>query len=349
MTKDRSMMNRHPVNEVNDLSMIGAVGPSQVLGPRGMGRLLIGGMILALAILASHCRVHADSPKLKAVVLDGQDLIALGGQQVELVAKLEVEGFGLVPDGKIWRRDLKNKPVRFSFQGQTLGEAITDSDGQAHFAWTPPGQGDHEVFVRFEGDGNYAAKDGSLLVAVRDPSRKSVVLDIDHTICETDNWDLIRGTINSPPLPDAKDIVIRLTTEYDIIYVTARLNKFQDVTRRWLDHYGFPRSPVYFLDIKKYPFYQEAKYKTYRIGKIKEMLPNVVIGVGDKKTDAQAYSANGLRSIIIGDSGGVSGAEEVSGWLEIESLLFSIDEGRERAPRFSVLHADPMPLFSMLD
>jgi hypothetical protein len=95
------------------------------------------------------------------------------------------------------------------------------------------------------------------------------------------------------------------------------------VTRRWLTHRGFPRLPTYFLNIKRFPTYNESKYKIATLSRIKQSFPNLVLGVGDKKSDAKAYRAMGMRTLILGDAGGVEGAEEVPDWHAIEDMLFS--------------------------
>ena len=53
----------------------------------------------------------------------------------------------------------------------------------------------------------------------------------------------------------------------------------------------------------------------------------------NKDSDAKAYRASGMRALILGDAGGVQGAEEVSGWQEIDSMLFG-----GRVQRFEALH-----------
>lgn len=296
---------------------------------------------LALAgilVGAALCRAAGPVPMArKAVILSGQDLLALPGVPVTLAAKLERDGFGeerAPEDGRIWRRDIPDRTLVFSYQGADLGSAVTDGDGIATVQWTPPGAGDLEVEVRFEGDDSFAPGAGSLLCGIRGTDRPAIVLDIDQTISTASKWDVIRGRLEPPPLPDSVEVVKLLAETHDIFYMTARINKFQAYTREWLAQHGFPRWPIFFMDFKKYPTYDEAQYKTDTLGPLVATFPNLHTGVGDKKSDAVAYRHHGLRALILGDTGGVQGAEPVESWLVVKDLLASL-----RARRFAQLQA----------
>lgn len=292
--------------------------------------------LVALALLSSPASAGRGT---KEVVLSAWDQVAAPGS-VTLKAKLERSGFGKEPPPtspgarRIWRRDIEGRTLRFSYQGEVLGEAVTDDDGTAAVEWAPPGPGEYDVDVTFAGDDKFAPGADSLRCAVRGTTRPLVILDIDSTLSHTSWRNVMRGSTDDPVLEHSPAVVARLAAEYDVVYVTARPDKFLDVTKRWLARWGFPRNPVYLLSWKKYPTYDEAKYKTETLAGIKASFPNMVLGVGDKETDAEAYRAHGLRTLILGDTGGVAGAEPVADWHEIESLLFS-----GAIARFGTLHA----------
>jgi phosphatidate phosphatase PAH1 len=168
---------------------------------------------------------------------------------------------------------------------------------------------------------------------VRDGSRPTAIVDIDHTLSTAGKWQVIRGDLEAPPLEGSPAILAEVMQHYEIVYVTARIKKFQRYTRAWLAKHGFSRRPIFFMDFKKYPTYDEAQYKIDTIGPIRELFPNTVVGFGDKKTDAVAYRHHGLRTFILGDAGGVDGAEEVADWAEIRQLLLGT-----RAQAFRRLH-----------
>jgi len=66
------------------------------------------------------------------------------------------------------------------------------------------------------------------------------------------------------------------------------------------------------------------KYKKREIAALKKRFPNIVGGVGDKVSDANAYLASGLEAVIIGperDDGLPGKAIWVKTWAEVEKLL----------------------------
>lgn len=293
--------------------------------------------VLTTALSVQAAPEGSTRGKDKPVVITAQDMLVREGSMVTLVAKLERKGFGF---GKrshedeseggghslrgIWQADLEGRSLVFALDGQEIGRSITDKEGFAKVTWTPPGAGDYLFEARFEGDAKYAAGSDSLLVLVRPRDTEIVVLDIDNTLSHTSNKNVLKGLVDDLPLEHAKEVVQRLVKgSATVLYVSARLNKFNDVTRRWLVHWGFPRLPTYFLDIKRFPTYNEAKYKTYVLSRIRQSFPRLTLGVGDKKSDAEAYRAMGMRALILGDAGNVEGAEEVESWHQVEDMLFS--------------------------
>jgi hypothetical protein len=297
--------------------------------------------LLALSLVATTLASPAPESR-KDVLLSGIDQLALPGRWVKLTAKLEQDGFGKEetpePDSgplssKIWRRDIPGRLVHFFYQESEVGTEVTNKDGEAHLLWKPPGVGDFQLVARFEGDDKFSPGTGSMVCGVRPPGRPTLILDIDHTISNASTWQIIRGDIEAPPLPDAVEVVKELAEHFDIVYVTARINKFQAYTRAWLDHHGFPRSAIFFLDLKKYPTYNEAKYKIATIHPIKALFTGLTLGIGDKESDAKAYRHHALRALILGDTGEVQGAEHVESWLEIREILLGT-----KASGFRQLH-----------
>lgn len=302
------------------------------------------------ALLATLAAVSAHAGP-KAVILSGWDVVARPGEAVTLSVKVEREGFGFSNQAQawaakadastmaIWRRDIEGAEIAFGYQGASLGSDASDDDGTATVEWTPPGLGDHEVTLDFAGTDKFKPASTTLLVSVRDPdARDTLIFDIDHTLCETNNWNVIRGKTDDPSLPGSLEVFEKLAADHDVIYVTARPDKFLDVTRRWVKRWGFARNPIFLLPYKKYPTYNEAKYKTETITRLKSKFPRITMGFGDKESDAKAYTATGLRTFILGDAGGVDGAEEVADWAEIDSILFDT-----RAIRFGALFAPLHP------
>ncbi len=292
-------------------------------------------LLLGTALVASSQAGKRD------VIVSTADTLVPSGQTATISMKLERKGFGFGGKAKaerkqnkgIWRADLPGRTVRFFYDDTELAERVTDDEGEASFTWTPPGEGNHTIRIEFAGDKKYAPGFDDAMVSVKPADTRLVILDIDHTLSHTSNKNVIKGSIADKPLEHSKAVADRLEAKYGIVYVSARSNKFLDVTKRWLAHYGYPRRPVYFLDIKDYPTYNEAQYKIDTFAGITGNFPNTWLGVGDKKSDAKAYRTYGLRTLILGDSEGVEGAEEVADWHEVESLLFD-----ERLKTFKALN-----------
>jgi phosphoglycolate phosphatase-like HAD superfamily hydrolase len=289
-------------------------------------------MIGALTFLTGAASLQAAPPTSskgdKPVIVTARDMLIREGSSVTLEAKLERKGFGFamasVSVQGIWRGDIEGRELVFTLDGQPVGSSITDKEGFAQVTWTPKKAGDYLFEARFRGDEKYASGTDSLLVSVRPRNTEIVVLDIDHTLSHTSKKNVIKGRIDDLPLDHAKEVVARLHQGgQTLVYVSARMNKFNDVTRRWLAHWGFPRLPTYFLDIKRFPTYNEAKYKIATLSRIKQSFPNMVLGVGDKKSDAEAYRFVGMRALILGDAEGVEGAEVVESWKQVEEMLYS--------------------------
>jgi len=77
---------------------------------------------------------------------------------------------------------------------------------------------------------------------------------------------------------------------------------------------------------------RRARTREVREAGLKKRFPNIVAGVGDKVSDANAYLANGLNAIIIGperDDGLPAKAIWVKTWAEIEKLLKAPDASSE--------------------
>lgn len=279
-----------------------------------------------VVFLAAGLVATAAQAGRRAVLLEGYDALVPAGSSTTLVAKLERRG--------LFRRDLPGRTVTFRAGGEVLGSAVTDDEGEARLQWTPPGIGEHVVSLEFEGDEGYEPGQGDMLCAARDPTRTLVVLDIDHTLSHTQKRNVIRGKTDCLPLEGADRVVARLAETADIVYVSARDDRFRDVTRRWLVRWGFPRNPVFLLDWEAYPGYDEAAYKIDTLTRIRAAFPHMPLGVGDKDSDAEAYRSFGMRALILGDAGDVDGAEEVPDWDEIERRLFPDGRG----VRFERLH-----------
>jgi len=195
------------------------------------------------------------------------------------------------------RKDVEKVPVHFYAGDRKLGSERTDGDGQA------------ALQVRLErGIGSYEARayvGGQRLGAVGrvfawDPCRVVIAVDVDQTIERTDYDDLIlkRGEDPSPPVGRAADVLRALARDYHLVYFTGRPRCLLEKTRQWLDEHGFPPGPVVtskgLRDVVR-----PGEFKRQRLRRLRHDWPNLLIGIGDKPSDADAYGANGMLSLVV--------------------------------------------------
>jgi phosphatidate phosphatase APP1 len=106
--------------------------------------------------------------------------------------------------------------------------------------------------------------------------------------------------------PDAPTVLKALAATHQIVYLTARDDHFAQITRRFLARHAFPAGPVLYNTwglIKAEERAQlapsnHAAFKLAVIKRLKSRGLNVVVGIGNAETDAEAYEAAGLASYI---------------------------------------------------
>lgn len=130
--------------------------------------------------------------------------------------------------------------------------------------------------------------------------RTTIVLDIDDTLSHTDYFDLIlqTGREKSRPLRGAGEAVRHLAEQFDLVYLTSRPTYLLPATASWLDRNGFPPGPVYTAD-RVAELLNVRRYKTRYLAELLKRHPHACIGIGDRSSDARAYRANGMVSVIV--------------------------------------------------
>jgi len=239
-------------------------------------------LVLALAVLAC-------APERHAARLQGFDALAPPGAAVTLVAKVEAD------DLLHLHPDLRGVPVRFLLSGAEIGKATSGRDGLASCAWTPPAAGMHEVEV--------VAVPGRrgrtiLRVFARPRDREVLVVDLDGTVCAGKGIDVVRkAPAEIPVIPDAAEVLSRLATRFDILYLTARDDSLITRSREWLDLNGFPKAPILVRDLGLQTLSAE-KYKRERLAELAPVW-RLVAGVGDRDEDIAAYRSVGVRTFLV--------------------------------------------------
>jgi len=259
------------------------------------------------------------------------DLLAEPGCKVTLSAYLR-EGLRLEPEA--------GRRVQFFLGDKLLGEATTDPRGEARIAWPVPGAaGDYRVrvHVRPEDVPGKTVEDVELLVAARPKETHLFIVDLDHTVVESDFLHVLKG--DARPMPDAAAVLSRIASAHTVVYLTHRPDFLGALSKRWLSQNGFPAGPMLTSTLETL-FEGSGTFKMGRLAEIKKTYAGVVFGVGDKVSDAQAYDANGVPPILLlsldwskgdpdyydkaaGDLTGVPDrAQVVWSWSQVSAIVF---------------------------
>lgn len=151
--------------------------------------------------------------------------------------------------------------------------------------------------------GSHVAGHETALSAVQPPKsteKPVLAVDVDETLCITDYNSLLWGIgdDDTTALPGAQPTLSRLAASFDLVYLTARSRSLKNKTQHWLDRHGFPggrlvTSPT----LGDFIFQGDFKRKVLR--KLRHEHPNMVIGIGDKAKDAEAYRSNHMLAVIV--------------------------------------------------
>ena len=261
------------------------------------------------------------------------DTLAYPGSPVDLAARL-VKADDM--------KGLAGATITFVLGQQVMGSALTDADGLARIGWTPARAGDYKCQAVIGGLPKGTPREvldvrpAPLLAAARPKDAKFVVIDLDHTVVD---GSFFRVLVGSPrPMADSVEVTKRIATVYSIVYLTHRPDLLTRKSKDWLYRNGYPDGPLLVSDLKQ-AFGDSGKFKTAKLNALRAAYSNVMIGIGDKPSDAQAYVDNGLTAYLMpgydqkpqdmrkaaADVRRLDGRDRlnvVDGWLEIESGIF---------------------------
>lgn len=212
---------------------------------------------------------------------------------------------------------------RLNNNKESFGIALTGGDGTAVKEIPPLRPGFHSFRVRLADTKRYNAEESDGIIACWNPKRPVIIVDIDGTVSDTDNSDLLfkKKDTDSKPFPDAPEVLRRLSKNYNIIFLTHRNELLLNKTRLWLKEHKFPTSPVFTFRLGEDPA-MPGEYKDEKIKEWKKEGWNLKIGIGDKAHDAEAYSENRIKAIIIGDEDDLpDGTIRAKNWKEIEKII----------------------------
>jgi len=230
-------------------------------------------------------------------VLLARDLLATPGEEVTLQASLR-GGFRL--DG------VEGVRIQFHLDERRVDEVTSDGDGNVQTRWTAPAEpGDYRVRVRVKPDDQPAEEDrqvepARLLVSVRKAETPLAVVDLDKTLVASGFATVLLGGASAEPMAGSQAVLARLAKTYTIVYLTHRPDFLGPTSKNWLDTHGYPAGPVLTSTLGGL-LEGSGTFKTERLNALKKTFANLKVGIGDKVSDAQAYAALGMTSILIPD------------------------------------------------
>jgi hypothetical protein len=111
------------------------------------------------------------------------------------------------------------------------------------------------------------------------------------------------GSDGSRPFDDAARTLRELAKKYDILYLSARPASVAHRTRRWLNANDFPAGPV--LGSRNLiDFFAQTNFKKKTLARLQRERGNMLIGIGDRPRDAEAYRANQMLPIVVNPCSG---------------------------------------------
>lgn len=284
-------------------------------------------------------------------VLLTRDVLARPGEEVTLHASLR-SGLRLGGMGGV--------RLQFHLEERRIDQVASDADGDASVRWTAPAEpGNYRIRVRVKADDQPA--DGKaiapahLLVAVRKPDTPITIVDLDKTLVGSGFHTVLLGGGRAKPMDGSGVVLARLATTHTIVYLTHRPDFLGPTSKGWLASNGYPPGPVLTSTLGGL-LEGSGSYKTQRLADLARNFKNLRVGIGDKVSDAQAYAAHGLVSILIlhvdwsdddpDDFEDVAGqlaalpasVHVVTNWAEVNHILFS-GARRPAGPMISRLRA----------
>jgi len=220
------------------------------------------------------------------------DTLAYPREPVDLVAKLR-SAKDLTP--------IAGVTVAFARGDWVAGRITTDANGVAAMQWTPPRRGDYSFEARIVGVPNESLADmlgvkpSALLVAARGRKAPQVVVDLDHTVVDSNFIRVLIG--GGEPMAGSVEVLSRISKRYGVIYLTHRRDLLTRKSKNWLAGNGYPSGPLLVSELKDVQ--DSGKFKSARQTALRRLFPGVAIGIGDKLSDAQAYVDNGMSAYLI--------------------------------------------------
>lgn len=221
----------------------------------------------------------------------GYDLISTSTDEQVLRGKL---AYGVV-DKTLTREDVELYAC-IAGDWRSLGTARTDDRGV--FAVRLEGAARLPVGLRNIYASVVADRSGMHFVAYIAPAHSRVVVsDVDGTLTASESSFvkavlLGKGVGAQPGAAEALQFAAK--SGYQVVYVTARGDRFTDATRAWLARNGFPRGPVRLAP--SFLVKPGASTIAYKERALRDLTPFEVRALGNRHTDVAAYGRSGIKA-----------------------------------------------------
>lgn len=232
---------------------------------------------------------HAIVTRFAAPHHRGHDLVASATEPQVLRGKL---AYGVI-DKSLEHEDVELYAC-IAGDWQLAGTTRTDSRGR--FELPLEGSARLPVGLRDLYASVVADRSGTHFVAFVAPAgSKVVVSDVDGTLTASES-SFVKAVLlgkSVAPHPDAAAALrLAAASGYQVVYITARGDRFTDATRAWLAANGFPRGPVRLapsLLVKP-----GADTIMYKHRALEDLAAFDVRALGNRRTDVAAYGDSGI-------------------------------------------------------
>ncbi|MFO8013729.1 MAG: hypothetical protein R6X20_10545 [Phycisphaerae bacterium] len=228
-------------------------------------------------------------------VLLAHDVLCRPGEEVDLRASLR-GGFRL--------EGVEGVRIQFHLDQRRIDQVTSNSDGDVQTRWTAPSEpGDYAIRVRVKPDDQPDDEDDHtpptrLLVAVRKAETPIAIVDLDKTLVASGfHWVLLGGS-RAEPMNGSGVVLARLARTHTVVYLTHRPDFLGPTSKAWLDRHGYPLGPLLTSTLGGL-IEGSGRFKTRRLSDLAKHFTNLKVGIGDKVSDARAYAALGLTSVLI--------------------------------------------------
>jgi hypothetical protein len=135
-------------------------------------------------------------------------------------------------------------------------------------------------------------------VTCREAKAPLLIVDIDKTLVASGIKSVLWGTPRV--MPGSREAMQRLAKDFTVIYLTHRVDYMGEKTKAWLKAAGYPRGPVLLADVREL-LERSGAYKNATLEELRHRFTGRAVGVGDKPSDAAAYTANGVQAFLLVD------------------------------------------------